>query len=47
MRHLKDQLIEELWWDIHKLGYWPDNDRILSILQKAYEIGYKDGSLES
>jgi len=39
----KDQLVEELWWDIRKLGYWPDNDRILDLIKKAYGLGYEDG----
>ena len=40
----RDQLVEELWWDIRKLGYWPDNDHILSLLQKAYDLGYEKGA---
>jgi len=42
----KERLVEELWWDIRKLGYWPDNDRILNLIKKAYDLGYEDGAAD-
>jgi len=42
----KDRLVEELQWDIRKLGYWPDNDRILNLLKKMYDLGYEDGAAD-
>lgn len=46
MNSKQSQLAEELYWDIRKLGYSPDNDRILALLEKAYEIGYKDAGYD-
>jgi len=39
-------LAESLYWDIRKLGYSPDNDRILAILEKAYNMGFTEGYVE-
>jgi len=46
MSRLQEMLAESLYWEIRKLGYNPDNDKILALLEKTYEMGYRDGSNE-
>jgi len=42
----KERLVEELWWDIRKLGYLPDDECVLRLLKKAYDLGFRDGNAE-
>jgi len=39
----KEDIADEFYWDIRKLGYLPDNDKLMSLLEKVYEAAYKEG----
>jgi hypothetical protein len=38
----KEELIEELWWDLRSVGYIPSDDDVGDLLMKAYESGLND-----
>ena len=38
----REQLIEELWWEIRALGVDPEDDNLFDLLRKAYTRGYND-----
>jgi hypothetical protein len=39
----KGDIADEFYWDIRKLGYLPDNDKLMALLEKVYEAGYEEG----
>jgi hypothetical protein len=42
----KKDIADEFYWDIRKLGYLPDNDKLVTLLEKVYEAGYEEGRNE-
>jgi len=39
----KEDIVDEFYWDIRKLGYLPDNDKLMDLLEKVSEAGYQKG----
>jgi len=38
----REQLIEELWWEIRDLGLDPEDEDLFDLLREAYTMGYND-----
>ena len=42
----REQLIEELWWEIRALGLDPEDEDLFYLLREAYTMGYNDATLD-
>ena len=38
----KDEIVQELWWDIRGVGYLADDDDVKELLMKAYQLGHDE-----
>lgn len=39
----KDELVDELYWDIIKAGFNTENEELIKLLQEAYDLGFSEG----
>jgi len=42
----RDQLIKELFWDIRRLGFDPEDEYVCKLVEVVYEKGYEEGDTD-